>query len=125
MSIRFTKQSTENTIKLTTKTVFSNWDPKKDKDKPIFTFNSGSTGQVSLGKVREKLLFALAGGYYSGDCEDPDDLFTLTEKDLKEAKIRFENKDSYLFGNINVKEFRYDEKAGVASYWMITNYSSK
>ncbi len=115
MTIRFTKQSSENTIKLTTKSVFGNWDPKKDKDKPIFSFNSGSTGQISLGKVQEKLLFALAGGHNCEGCGDPDDLFTLTERDLKEANQRFKNGDYYLFGDVKVKEFRYDEKAGVAN----------
>ena len=41
--------------------------------------------------TQEKLLFALAGGHNCEGCEDPDDLFTLTEKDLKETEKDLKN----------------------------------
>ena len=115
MTLRFTPKSTENSIKLSTKTTLQNWDPKKNNNKPIFNFNAEANSQVSLGNVQEKLLMALTGGHICEGCEDPDDLYTLSEKDLKEAHQRFKSGDINLFGNIKVKEFRYDEKAGVAN----------
>jgi len=112
MTIRFTKNSTESSIKLATNTTFRNWDPKADKDKPTFNFNASSNGKVTLGNVQEKLLQSLAGGHYCDSCDDPDDLCTLTEQDLKEAHKRYLNKDKNLFGDIKAKTIRYDEYHG-------------
>ena len=121
MTIRFSKESTEYSIRLTTDCIIQNWDPKKTGGKPIFEFKAGQSGKVTLGDVQERLLIALAGGHDCCTCDDPDDLFTLTENDLREAHERFLKKDKYLFGNINVKEFRYDEKAGVANLTTTNN----
>ena len=116
MTIKFTKYQTDNSIQLTRDCVIQNWDPKKDSNKPIFCFSAYSDNTLKdIGNVQEKLLWALAGGHDCCTCDDPDNLVTLTEEDLKEAHNRFIKNDKWLFGNIKVKEFRYDEKYGIAN----------
>ena len=115
MTIKFTSKSAENNIKLNNKTTFSAWNTNNNDNKLIFDLNAKENKSIKLNNIQEQLVKALAGGHNCSSCDDLDDLFTLTEKDLKEAKNRFVNKDSSLFGNIKVKEFRYDEHYGIAN----------
>jgi len=118
MTIRFTKRQTETGIQLTRNCQIANFDPKKNSgntNKLLFNFASCSDAVCNIGNVQEKLIQALTGGHIGYACDDPDDLFTLTEKDLEEAHKRFLENDRYLFGDITVKEFRYDAYAGIAN----------
>lgn len=119
MTIKFSKKQTDNSIQLTANCTIQNWDPKKEtnKNNQIFNFNAYSDNKLNgIGNVQEKLLWALAGGHNCNTCNDPDNLVTLTELDLKEAAQNINNKKNKKFlGDVQIKEFRYDEHYGIVN----------
>lgn len=115
MTIRFTSKPSKNGITINNKTTIQAWNTSSTGNKLIFDINTNENKSIKMNNVQEKLMKALAGGHDCCTCDDKDNLFTLTEKDLKETKNRFVNKDINLFGDVKIKEFRYDEHYGIAN----------
>ena len=94
--------------------LITNTDPKKSNNtdnKLSIALSERQTRNVKLNSTQYQLLEALAHG---NDCGNNDDDNILTEEDLRLAKHRFKT-DNCVFRGLDVVEFRYDKKHGIAN----------